>query len=173
VVAAFVEGGDGALRLVYDRYGSLVYSYCRAAIGPDLAADATQEVFVSAWRSRERFDRERGTLAGWLVGIARFKVIDQMRARARRPVPSDDEPVDHPASAPEIEGLADRLLVDAALEQLPERARTVMALAFFGDLTHAEIAEETGIPLGTVKSDIRRSLLRLRAELEGLDAVGS
>jgi RNA polymerase sigma-70 factor (ECF subfamily) len=173
LAAAFARGDDDALRGVYDRNGSLVHGYCRAAVGPDLASDATQEVFVSAWRSRHRFDPERGTLAGWLLGIARYKAVDQIRARGRRPVPSGDRPVERPEPAGDLDTVADRMLVGAAMEQLPPRARTVLELAFYGDLTHAEIAKATGIPLGTVKSDIRRSLARLRADLEGFDAVGS
>jgi RNA polymerase sigma-70 factor (ECF subfamily) len=169
---AFVDGDGDALRRVYERHGSLVYSYCRRAVGADLAADATQEVFVAAWRSRQQFDPDRGSLAGWLMGIARFKVVDQLRARERSPLPSG-EPLE-PASrhSTDLDRIADRMLVDAALAQLPDRARGVLELAFLGDHTHAEIAEKTGIPLGTVKSDIRRGLARLRVELEGFDAVG-
>jgi RNA polymerase sigma-70 factor (ECF subfamily) len=169
---AFVEGDDDALREVYERHGSLVHSYCRRAVGADLAADATQEVFVAAWRSRQQFDPDRGSLAGWLVGIARFKVVDQLRARGRNPLPSEEQPEPAGRQPTDLDRVADRMLVDAALAQLPERARGVLRLAFLSDHTHAEIAEKTGIPLGTVKSDIRRGLARLRSQLEGFDAVG-
>jgi RNA polymerase sigma-70 factor (ECF subfamily) len=170
---AFVRGDDDALRQIYERHGALVYGYCRKAVGADLAADATQEVFVAAWRSRERFDASRGGLAGWLVGIARFKVVDQIRARERHPSPTADTPEPATSEPSDLDRVADRMLVDAALAQLPKRARSVLELAFLGDHTHVEIAEKTGIPLGTIKSDIRRGLARLRAELEGFDAVGS
>jgi RNA polymerase sigma-70 factor (ECF subfamily) len=170
---AFADGADDALRQVYERHGSLVYSYCRRAVGADLAADAAQEVFLAAWRSRQHFDPDRGSLAGWLMGIARFKVVDQMRARGRQPVPSEHPPEPASGLPTDLDRVADRMLVDGALAQLPERVRGVLELAFLGDHTHAEIAEKTGIPLGTVKSDIRRGLARLRAELEGFDAVGS
>jgi RNA polymerase sigma factor (sigma-70 family) len=169
---AFVEGDDDALRRVYERHSTLVHSYCRKAVGPDLATDATQEVFVAAWRSRQRFDPRRGSLAGWLMGIARFKVVDQIRARERNPLPSPDPPEPANRQPTDLDRIADRMLVHAALAQLPDRARAVLELAFLGDHTHAEIAEKTGIPLGTVKSDIRRGLTRLRAELEGFDVVG-
>lgn len=167
---AFAGGDPTALRRVYDEYGKLVYTLCRRTLGADTAADATQEVFVSAWQRRSQFDPARGSLAGWLVGIARNKAIDMLRAQARRPaLPTDDVDApaadDRPQSAAEIEQLADRMLLADALAQLPERSRAVVELAFFEDLTHPEIAERTNLPLGTVKSDIRRGLLRLRRHL--------
>ena len=68
VDAAFAEGGTDALERAYETYGSMVYTMCRRALGADLAADATQEVFVSAWRARTQFDMQRGSLGGWLTG---------------------------------------------------------------------------------------------------------
>src|SRR5690349_21341254 len=73
VDAAFAEGGIGALERAYDAYGTMVYTMCRRALGADLAPDATQEVFVSAWRARAQYDITRGSLAGWLTGIARHR----------------------------------------------------------------------------------------------------
>jgi RNA polymerase sigma-70 factor (ECF subfamily) len=132
---------------------------------------------VAAWRTRARFDRSRGSLAGWLLGIARFKVLDQYRSDARRPAPVDE--VGHggapvfgadPASAPEqVDALADRMLLADALTALPERPRHVIELAFYEDLTQQQIAEKLELPLGTVKSDMRRGLARLRRHIEGGD----
>ena len=168
--AAWAAGTDDALRLAYDEFGTLVFTYCsRSLADRGAAADCAQETFLSAWRARDRFDPERGTLAGWLLGIARHRVLDAYRAGARTPLPTDlgaDQP--EPASsqgASSEDRLADRLLIAHALEHLHPRVRRIVELAFYSDLTHVEIAEQTGIPLGTVKSDLRRGLARLRAEL--------
>lgn len=160
----FSSGDPALLRRAYDRYGSLVFTFCRKTVGPNLAEDVSQEVFVAAWSSRARFDPDRAPLGAWLIGIARNKVVDALRREGRQPLPSEDR-----QDQPELgaaESLADRLLVSDALAHLPERARAMVELSFFGGLTHGEIAERTHTPLGTVKSDIRRSLSRLRTLVE-------
>lgn len=167
---AWHSGDDDALRAAWDEHGTLVFTYClRALHDRDRAADATQETFVSAWRSRHRFDPAKGTLAGWLIGIARHRVLDQHRATGRAPRPAGaDLAVAAPSPAPPADDvLADRLLVAQALDALSTRARAVVELAFYSELTQVEIAEELGMPLGTVKSDMRRALQRLRPHLEG------
>lgn len=164
---AFATGSDDALRRVYDLHGPLIHTFCRRAVGADRAADVTQEVFITAWRQRDRFDPSRGSLPGWLVGIARFKVLEALRRRQLHLI--DDE---HPSHVPpmispdDVDALAERLLLAAAMDELPERARSVVGLAFREQLTHQEICDRTGLPLGTVKSDLRRSLDRLRRHLE-------
>lgn len=168
VAAAFVGGEADALDRLYAAHSRLVFSYCARSLGRDRAADVTQEVFIAAWRSRERYRPERGALAGWLMGIARYKVIDATRANQRTPVPVDD-PEPGAEAADSLDGLAERYLIDDALSQLSDRARRMVELAFFHDLTHQQIAEQEGVPLGTVKSDIRRGLDRLRRHLEGFD----
>ncbi len=174
----FAAGDPGALEAMYAEHGSLVFSFCRRSLDPARAADATQDVFLAAWRSRERYRPEAGTLAGWLVGIARFKVIDILRADGRQPSlvadPSSaaggqvfDRTVDEAA----VTDIAERMLVAEALDGLSDRAREMVRLSFFEDLTHAQIAERTDVPLGTVKSDIRRGLEQMRRHLGGLDDV--
>jgi RNA polymerase sigma-70 factor (ECF subfamily) len=174
VADAFSAGDEAALRSLYDATSRLVYSFCRRSLGADLAADVTQEIYIAAWRSRHRYRPEQGSLTGWLMGIARFKTIDALRAAGRRPLTADgEEPEDRGSEESRISDVAQRMLVADALAQLPERARQMVELAFYDELTHAEIAERTGVPLGTVKSDIRRGLERLRSYLEGFDASGS
>jgi RNA polymerase sigma-70 factor (ECF subfamily) len=162
----FAAGDEHALRDVYGRYGTLVHSFCRRSVGTEAAADATQETFVTAWRRRDSFDPARGSLGGWLMGIARFKALDVLRKEGRAAPPAGAvaaDPAHAVTQAPsEIDSLADRMLLAEALDQLPPRARTVVELAAYHDLTHTEIAERCGLPLGTVKSDLRRSLARLR-----------
>lgn len=169
VEQAWAAGDSEALRLAWDRYGTLVHTYCRRSLADhDQAADCTQEVFVSAWRSRDRFRPEQGGLGAWLLGIARYRVLDAYRSNARRPVPVET-PGEASAGAVASDGdaLADRLLLTDALRHLAPRARQVVELAYYGDLTQAEIATRLDLPLGTVKSDLRRSLERLRQHLGG------
>jgi RNA polymerase sigma factor (sigma-70 family) len=171
IARGLVAGDEAALRAAYDAHGRLVFSFCRRSLGPERAADATQEVFLAAWRSRERYRPEAGTLAGWLLGIARYKVIDVMRSDGRAPIPRDLSGADEVASTAEesVVATAEKLLMAEAIATLPERAQEMVRLAFFEDLTHAQISERCDVPLGTVKSDIRRSLGRLRRHLEGFD----
>lgn len=167
VARRWAAGDDAALRAAYDQFGSLVFTFCLRALGDrESATDCTQETFVSAWRSRDRFDPRRGSLPAWLVGIARYRVLDAYRARGRTPVPQPD-PMVVAASDAADELLAERLLVAHALTTLDPRARHVVELAFYSDLTHTQIADRTGLPLGTVKSDLRRGLQRLREHVEG------
>ncbi|MDP2292409.1 MAG: sigma-70 family RNA polymerase sigma factor [Actinomycetota bacterium] len=167
--AAFRDGPHDVLRRAYDRHGPLVYTFCRRSVGAELANDVTQEVFITAWRQRHRFDPERGVLAGWLVGIARNKVLETLRRRQLHLID------DHDAAAPEIVSpdsvgaLADRMLLADALGELPVRMQRLISMAFHEELTHAEIAARTGLPLGTVKSDIRRGLERLRRCVDRAD----
>ena len=165
VDAAFAEGGVGALERAYETYGSMVYTMCRRALGTDLAADATQEVFVSAWRARSQFDMRRGGLGGWLAGIAKHRIVDVLRAQQRQLVVGE---IDLAATtgASGVEEMLDRVLLADALERLPQSSKRLIELAFFEHLTHAEIAERCALPLGTVKSDIRRGLARLRRHME-------
>ena len=171
VAVRWVDGDPEALRLAYDQFGSLVFTYCaRSLVDRDAAADCAQETFVSAWKSRDGFDPARGSLSAWLLGIARYRVLDAYRRAARTPLPSGELPVPQSESEAGVaseDQLADRLLIARALDSLQPRVRQVVELAFYSDLTQTAIAAQTGIPLGTVKSDLRRGLERLRAELEG------
>ncbi len=170
--ARFASGEDRALDALYTAHRSLVYSYCGRTLDAARAADATQEVFLAAWRSRERYRPDAGTLAGWLLGIARFKVMDALRTEGRQPSParepyaSTSDPVFEPG---DVTSIGERMLVAEAMTALPERAREMVRLAFFEDLTHAQIAERCDVPLGTVKSDIRRGLEQMRRHLGGFD----
>jgi len=172
------EGGRAArivdepsLRAVYGEWGRLVLAYARRQLPADAdAEDVTQQVFLAAWDQRDRFDPERGNLPAWLLGIARHKVADRLRALQRQARVAaqvallPDAPVD-----PAEDELARRLLVLDALGSLPGERRTVLELAFYEDLTHRTIAERLGLPLGTVKSHIRRGLDQLRREMEVRD----
>jgi RNA polymerase sigma-70 factor (ECF subfamily) len=166
---AFVAGDEQALARVYQRWAPLIYTIAMRSLG-DVgdAEDVTQKTFVAAWSSRTGFDPARAHLSAWIVGIAKNKIADTHDARARirrlheqlTATASPDDWITAPVD------LADTLLVADEIAQLEPDAQRVIRLAFYDDLTHNEIAERLGLPLGTVKSHIRRSLQRMRTRLE-------
>ena len=166
---SFRSGSEHGLAAAYEAHGSLVHTLCARA-HPKAAADLTQEVFLAAWKARDRFDPSRGPLAAWLVGITKNKIVDAYRKDGRQVPEAYDTDGSRVERVPEgrapIDHLADKLLITEALSTLAERPRRIVQLAFYEDLTHEQIAEQTDVPLGTVKSDIRRGLERLRRYLE-------
>lgn len=169
-VDAFRAGDEQALAEVYRRWSPLVYSLALRSLGDvNDAEEVTQQVFTAAWTSRHRYDPERARLAGWLVGIARNKIADAHEARARqtrlrRQVMTKTQ-VDDTTEPPD---LARRLLLLDELSHLDPAPARVIRMAFYDDLTHTQIAERLAMPLGTVKSHIRRGLTKLRERLEEL-----
>ena len=168
VERAFAQGEEQALKAAYSLHGKLVYTYCRRTLDETRSKDVTQDVFISAWRSQHRFDPAKGTLVGWLMAITKNRIIDNVRAESRHLERRDRrDPTDLPARD-RIDAIAEKLLVADALRSLPDRARRVVKLHYFDDLTHSQIAQRLSMPLGTVKSDLRRSLIQLRSQLESL-----
>jgi RNA polymerase sigma-70 factor (ECF subfamily) len=169
---AFGSGDERVLRAVYERWSSLVYTLALRSLTDAAAAeDVTQQVFVRAWRGRHTYHPDTAPLGAWLVGITRNCVADALAERARHERVAHavaDEERTTPAEDPH-DGMAERVLVAGELDRLEEVPRTVMRLAFFEELSHREIAERLGLPLGTVKSHIRRSLARLRTRLEVIE----
>ncbi len=172
LAAAFRAGDEGALKTLYDRHGALIFRIALATLRVQSdAEDVTQATFVSAWRGRETYDPEQGPLKAWLIGIVRRRVIDQIRVNERhRLTELAVKEVDNRPDVPSPERIVDRLVVADALDELPDPQRRVLRLAFFDDLTHTQIAARTGMPLGTVKSNLRRGLmtLRRRGEVDGV-----
>lgn len=166
---AFLAGGDRALEDVYRRWSSLIYTLALRSLG-DVgdAEDVTQKTFVAAWTGRSSFDPSRARLSAWLVGIAKNKIADTHEARARIRRLQEQLAATSTLSEWVTAGtdLADTLVVADEMARLEPDAQAVMRLAFFDDLTHNEIASRLGLPLGTVKSHIRRSLQRMRTGLE-------
>lgn len=157
-----------ALLLLYQRYGSPVYSLAlRILRDPGQAEEVTQDTFLKVWQRSSQWDPNKGQLSSWLLTIARYTAIDRLRKERRittQAVTSLEETVDPPAT----QGLVgDRLWQDGQLlrelmTQLPSEQAQVIELAFFLGLTHSELAEHLGWPLGTVKTRLRLGLHRLR-----------
>ncbi len=166
---AFVSGAHGALEEIYRDVSSLVYSLAVRALGDVTEAeDVTQQTFVAAWRSRETFDPDRGALRGWIIGIARRTIADALehRTRDRRRLQAVRDEV------PTVErDTFDDLLLAYEIELLGDPRRTILSLAFYAGKTHEEIAATLEMPLGTVKSHIKRSLTTLRTRLEAADVA--
>jgi RNA polymerase sigma factor (sigma-70 family) len=167
--ARFIAGDERALEHVYRRWSPVVFTLAIRSLGDRSdAEDVTQKTFVSAWTSRASFDPSRARLSTWLVVIAKRRIADTHEARTRiRALQQQLQRVTRPddLAVPEVD-LGDTLLVAQEIDLLEPDAKRVMRLAFFDDLTHQEISRRLNMPLGTVKSHIRRSLERMRRRLE-------
>ena len=162
-----------ALSEFYDQTAGVIYSTALKMLGdPSEAEEVVQDVFVQIWTKAGSFDAKLGKPFHWALGITRNRAIDRLRSRQRRNrvfAEATDE-TDDTAAAPEVDspalrGADETATVRAAVKNLPPDQRQAIELAFFGGLTHAEIAENLGEPLGTVKARIRRGMLKLRESL--------
>lgn len=165
-------GNPEALAELYDRYSRVVLSFAFRILGDRPGAEELlQEVFLRTWRQASSFSQARGTFITWLLSITHNMAIDEIRKRNRRPqrVNSDD-PIQLLANvrdtATPVEdraiGATLRDEITAALQKVPPAQRNVIEMAYFQGLTQREIAEETGEPLGTIKTRIRLGMNKLR-----------
>ncbi|MFC8981182.1 sigma-70 family RNA polymerase sigma factor [Streptomyces sp. NPDC057411] len=175
IAGGLVQGDERCLDEAYHRWGRLVHTLAARALGdPREAEDITQQVFDAAWRGRANFRPDRGSLPAWLTGITRRKIADALTARTRRTelTAALGAALEHTGGSPEgPERIIDRIVVTEELARLPRVQRDVLELAYFADLTQTQIADRTGMPLGTVKSHARRGLQRMRLSLD-LAATG-
>ena len=168
IAAAFTRGDEGSFREMYNRWSPLVYSVARRSLrNDDDAADVTQAAFVAAWQGRQRFDPN----SGWLLAITRNKIVDHYRASGRVADPVEEVPEEVEQDYA-VEGTVDRVLLADEIARLGEPQKRILELCFYQDMTHAQVASLLDLPLGTVKSHIRRSLARLRDRLE-VDGVAA
>lgn len=169
IAERFCAGHDEALAEAYQRWSPLIHTTAMRSTGnPADAADVTQAVFINAWRGRGGFDPAKGSLPGWLLSITRRRVADHWESQSRegRRASAVAKAADGEETGSPIDAVIDRVLLADELQRLGELPRRIMELAFFHDLTHVQISGLLDVPLGTVKSHIRRSLERLRTRLE-------
>ncbi len=175
LLSAISRADQSALAAFYDATVSRVYSVAlRIVRTPDLAEEVTADVFMQVWREAARYDASRGRVLGWLLIISRSRALDLLRRQDEAfSHPDPHELVDEPEA--QRSNPQDLLLVTqantvlhAALSALTPQQRHLLSLAFFKGFTHSEIVEHTGLPLGSVKTHIRRALGQLR-EVLGAD----
>jgi RNA polymerase sigma-70 factor, ECF subfamily len=161
------DGDSSAFEQLYERYARPVFGLALRRLGDrGRAEDAVQETFASIWRSAGSYKPERGPGAPWLYAVARNAIVDRARARTDLPSEVPDEAADEPGPSDRAEQGWISWRVHRALEELPEREREVVALAYWSGLSQSEVAEFLDIPLGTVKTRTRAALMRL-ADLLG------
>ena len=166
MVTGFLAGEESALEKVYHKYSALIFTVALRSLGDmSEAEDVTQKVFVAAWTGRKNFRPERASLPAWLLGITRNKVVDAHQARGKQRRIATELAL-NTSPPPEPVDVAARLIIAEEIARLDDVPQRVLRMAFFEDLTHAQIAERMQLPPGTVKSHIRRSLIKLKRRLE-------
>ena len=161
-------GDPAALEELYERYARPVLGLALRRLGDrGRAEDAVQETFASVWRAAKTYRPERGPGAPWLYAVARNAIVDRSRARSETPVDVPDEPSGELGPDARAEQAWTRWRVHRALEELPDREREVIELAYWRGLSQSEVAESLGLALGTVKTRTRSALQRLATLLEG------
>jgi RNA polymerase sigma factor (sigma-70 family) len=166
-------GSAEALGLLHRRFARLIFRIASHSLDRGAAEDLVQDVFLAVWRNAARFDPERGTARAWLLQIAHFRLLNELRRRRRQPeVVTDPDgvvleavPAPDPGPAELTWERRRRAALESALQQLPPSQREAVGLAFLDDLTHEQVAAELGLPLGTAKTRIRAGLQKLRGAL--------
>ena len=161
LLAALAARDPGASRSVHEQYGAAVFGYLLHMLRDRATAeDVFQQVMTEVWQRGPAYDAGRGSLATWILTIARSRAIDELRRR--RPAPLD--PADIPAEAvePSQDARIDRWVVAHLLRRLPVEERRLLELRFYAGLSQTEIAARTGTSLGTIKTRMVRGLERLR-----------
>ena len=175
LIERLVRRDHEALDLLYDRYADAVYGLSlRVLKDPGDAQQVLTDVFFELWEKAEKFHPDRGSLRSYLMLLARSRAIDSLR-RKRRTGRVEGATLQHGLSGQTTEDEPDAALIDdeeaqavrRALAGLPELERKALEMAFFDGMTHAEISQETETPLGTIKSRIRRGLVRMRDRVAG------
>lgn len=170
LILAIAAGDDGALSRLYDLFERPLFSLGIRWLGDaHLAEELVQEVIVRVWKGAGTFDPVKGQASSWIFGIARNCATDLLRAKARRPVPS--ETVEPEGVAWEEEAAWRGWQIAQALSSLPPEQQKVVELGFVNQCTHAEIAESLDVPLGTVKTRMYAGLKKLRNKLKEIGIV--
>jgi len=165
-------GDQSALREVYDLTSAKLFGICLRILGDRAEAeDALQEIYVSVWRRAGSFDAARASPITWLAVLARNRAIDRLRASRRNRDFDGVEaalwvPDPTPSALAGLVAAQDRVRLAGCMEELEEKTAQAIRAAFFGGFTYAELADRMAVPLGTMKSWVRRGLIRLRECLE-------
>jgi RNA polymerase sigma-70 factor (ECF subfamily) len=174
-----VAGNLDAFSELYDRYSARAFRVARS-VCPDagVAEDAVQEAFIAIFRNRMTYRSQRGTVSAWVLTLVLHRAIDVSRSQTRHSSrrASDDALAFLPGTgdiAEQAGARADAVYVRAALAALPDTQREAITLAYFGGLSHAEIAERLGVPFGTVKGRIRLGMTKLRLAFEPSPGMAS
>jgi RNA polymerase sigma-70 factor (ECF subfamily) len=165
LMQALAAGNEDAIRTLYSRFGRPIYSLGMRLLGSgEGAEELTQDVFLAAWRKAARFDANRGRLSTWLMAIAHNIAIDRLRHEkgAGRPSLVFVDEMPEPAPTEEEDALLERDRARRALAALSPAERHLLSQAYFQGWTAREIAEASGIPLGTVKTRLRTALIKMR-----------
>ncbi len=173
LAARLVDGDETALHEMFTRWSRLVHTIARSALGSNADADdVTQQVFIAAWKSRHTLQPSDEALPAWLLGICRYKIADALRSRGRSSRLEDSAAANETNShTSPIDDVLDQVVVKDALETLGDPKARILRMVFLEDKTHEVVSRELEIPLGTVKSHVRRGLERLRNIFEEVDSL--
>ena len=169
LTAVAVQRDRAAFKVLFEFYAPRLKAFVqRQGTSPDMAEEVVQETMVKVWRKAAQFDASRASASTWIFTIARNLRVDLLR-KANRPAPDMNDPALVPEPEPRAHELISRdqesARLKVAVAELPQEQQEVLRLAFFEEKAHGAVAEELGIPLGTVKSRIRLAFKRIRAEL--------
>lgn len=170
LVTRLAAGDESAFAQLYDCTNRIVYGLALRILGDSSSAeDVTMEAYLQVWRTASRYDPQRGTVTSWLVVLVRSRALDCLRSRKARRADLEENVDDVPnlrdsRPTPELDSLAAgrSRIVQKAMADLAPDQREAIELAYFSGLSHSEMAEQTGLPLGTVKTRIRLGMLHLR-----------
>lgn len=174
VMGQVKAGSAPAFGVLYDRFHIRAYrvaqSVCR---DPGRAEEAVQEAFLSIWNTRATYEAERGTVAAWVLTVTRYRAIDAARRNGHHADRRTGDEAIHAVPAPgsvaeQVVGDAEADGLRVLLGELPEAQREVITLAFYGELTHSEIAAHLHLPPGTVKGRMRLGLQKLRRDVDSV-----
>jgi RNA polymerase sigma-70 factor (ECF subfamily) len=173
LMAMLADGKHEALIPLHQRYAGLVFNMTAQSLDRSAAEEIVQDVFVAVWSKAKTFDPARGEVRPWLLQIAHTRVLNELRRRSRRPrevLDPDGETVLHlpdeqPTPDEEVWNAVRRDAVHDAVAELPPLQREALSLAYFEDMSHAQVAKYLGLPLGTAKTRIRDGMKRLRLSL--------
>jgi RNA polymerase sigma-70 factor (ECF subfamily) len=171
ILERIAAGDPAAVQECIATYGNLIWSIARRFLRADAdAEDAVQDIFIDLWSSASRFDARIATEVAFVSTIARRRLIDRVRQRSRRPGMEsldDEESGDawQPAVLPQLEEESDVAVVERVLATMAPQHREILSLSLYEGYSHSEIAERLSLPLGTVKTRVRRGLMHIREQL--------